>query len=313
MKRGKYVIVAERKLIMRGKDREEREIHIKIGRPYEVSKGEAACPLAIDGLYGRLPDIRGVDTFQALGLAMKFVQLTLKAWEKKGAVFLISEDGKEYPGNIDAIFGESRCPSVIGIAGASCAGKTALAEALARRLGSVKVLAVDHYYQDLSHLSFEERALVNFDEPAAIDHELLIEHVRRLREGLPVEQPVYDFTQHARKPETKPVGAAGLLIVEGLLALYWPELRALYSASVFISAPDGECLARRTARDVRDRGRTPESVRAQFERTVRPMYERHCAETRRYADLVLDGRRPVEELADAVVGMLREKGLVLEE
>ena len=312
MKERKQPVVAETRMIMRDKDGKQRELHIKIGRPYKVASGEAACPLTIDGLYGKLRDIRGVDTFQALGLAMKLVQMTLKAWEKKGAVFLISEDGKEYPDNVDAMFGEIHCPRVIGVAGASCAGKTALAEALARRLGNVKVLPVDHYYRDLSHLPFEERALANFDEPAAVDHELLIEHVRRLRDGRPVERPVYDFTQHARKPEAKPMGAAGLLIVEGLLALYWPELRALYDAAIFITAPDAECLARRTARDVRDRGRTAASVRGQFEKTVRPMYEKYCAETRQYADLVLDGRRPLEELADAVTAMLREKGLVLE-
>jgi len=312
MKESKPSVIAETSMIMRDKDGKKREIHIKIGRPYRVSHGEAACPLTIDGLYGKLSDIRGVDTFQALSLAMKMVQLTLKAWEEKGAVFLISEDGKEYPDNIDAMFGEIRSPRVIGIAGASCAGKTALAEEVARRLGNVKVVPVDAYYRDLSHLPLEERVLANFDEPEAIDHELLIEHVRRLRERRPVEQPLYDFTQHARKTETKAVGSAGILIVEGLLALYWPELREMYAASVFITAPDEECLARRTARDVRDRGRTAESVQAQFEQTVRPMYEKYCAGTRQYADLVLDGCQTVKELAEAVVGMLREKGLVLE-
>ncbi|HUW61145.1 MAG TPA: uridine kinase [Candidatus Bathyarchaeia archaeon] len=199
---------------------------------------------------------------------------------------------------------------VVGIAGASCAGKTVLADALAARLRDTVVLPVDAYYRDLSHLPLEARAQANFDEPAAIDHGVLIEHVRHLRDGRPVEQPLYDFTLHTRRPETKRLYEGLFVIVEGLLALYWPELRALYSAAVFVAAPDAECLARRTARDVRDRGRTAESVRAQYEATVRPMYDKWCRGTKQYADLVLDGCAEADGLVEQVVGLLKGKGLL---
>ena len=185
-----------------------------------------------------------------------------------------------------------------------------LAEALAARLPNAVVLPVDAYYRDLAHLPLEARAAVNFDEPAAIDHELMIEHVRQLRSARPVEQPLYDFTLHTRRRETKPLCEATFVIVEGLLALYWPELRALYNAAVFVAAPNKECLARRTARDVRDRGRTPESVRAQYEATVRPMYDKWCRGTEQYADLVLEGCADVDRLVEQVVALLRAKGLV---
>jgi uridine kinase len=304
-------MIAETKLIMRDKDGRRREIHIKIGRPYELPDGDAACPLSMDGLYGKVHDIHGIDTFQALVLAVGFVRLTLRALEKKGATFFEYFEGKDYPVDIDFLFGMGGgFRGIIGIGGASCAGKTVLAEALAARLRDAVVLPVDAYYRDLSHLPIEKRAAANFDEPAAIDHELLIEHVRLLRDRRPVEQPVYDFALHMRRAETKRLHPAAFIIVEGLLALCWPELRTLYSAAVFVAAPDAECLARRTTRDVRDRGRTPESVRAQYEATVRPMYDTWCWETVQYADLVLDGCAGVDGLAEQVVGLLRGKGLL---
>lgn len=202
--------------------------------------------------------------------------------------------------------------AVIGIAGPSCAGKTLLAERLAARVPGAIVFPADAYYRDLSHWPMDKRARANFDEPAAIDHTLLVEHLRLLRTGQAVERPRYDFSRHVRLTETQRVEPAGLIIVEGLFGLFWPELRALMDAMVFVSAPDEECLARRTLRDVRDRGRTPESVRAQYEGTVRPMYERWCEPSREHADLVLDGCEEVDGLVERVVGLLRGKGLVFE-
>ena len=307
-------MIAETTLIMCDIDGGRREIHIKIGTPYKIPGGDAACPLSMDGLYGKLHDIYGIDTFQALVLAVKFVRLTLRALEKKGATFYMSEEGKDYPVDIGFLCGEGYgFRGIIGIGGASCAGKTLLAEALAAHLTDAVVLPVDAYYRDLAHLPLEARAAVNFDEPAAIDDELLIEHVRQLRDRRPVEQPVYDFTLHTRRPETKRLYEAAFVIVEGLLALYWPELRALMDVKVFVTLPDAECLARRTLRDVRDRGRTPQSVRAQYEATVRPMYEQWCLKTQQYADLVLDGCAEVDGLVEQVLGLLRAKGLLNQE
>ena len=202
--------------------------------------------------------------------------------------------------------------TLLGIGGPSCAGKTLLAHAMAARLPDAVVLPVDAYYRDLAHLPIEKRSRMNFDEPPAIDHELLIEHLSQLRNRRPIDQPLYDFALHTRKAETKRLYSAQFIIVEGLLALYWPELRALYDAAVFVTAPDAECLARRTARDIRDRGRTPKSVQAQYETTVRPMCDQWCAPTEQFADLVLDGCDDLPSLVEQVVAMLREKGLILE-
>ena len=200
--------------------------------------------------------------------------------------------------------------AVIGIGGASCAGKTLLAEAVAARLNDALVLPVDAYYRDLSRLTEGERAGVNFDEPAAIDHQLLASHLGHLRDMRAVDRPVYDFATHTRCSQTRRVGPAAYVIVEGLLALYWRELRVMMDAAVFVDAPETECLARRTARDVRDRGRTPESIRNQFDETVVPMFQKWCAQTRCHADIVLDGLEPVGALADSVIELLREKALL---
>ena len=193
-------------------------------------------------------------------------------------------------------------PYVIGIAGPSCAGKTALAKHLAQSLEHVLVFALDSYYRDLSDLPPSARADYNFDVPEALEDGLFLRHLRALARGEAVDTPVYDFSTHCRRPETTRLGPGRVVLVEGLYALYWAAARDLMDLKVFIEAPEDVILARRTARDVRERGRTPESVQAQYARTVRPMYERYALPTRRFADLVLDGTEPVDGLARKVLG-----------
>ncbi|MGB9610874.1 MAG: uridine kinase family protein, partial [Bryobacteraceae bacterium] len=157
--------------------------------------------------------------------------------------------------------GPGPAPShLVGIAGPSCAGKTELARWLGARLGA-PVLNLDHYYVDLAHLPLEERAKTNFDEPAAVDREAILEDVAALGRGEPVTAPLYDFSTHARARGGERIVPTGLVVVEGLFALYWPELREHFFVKLFVDAPDALCLARRLERDVRERGRTPESVR----------------------------------------------------
>ena len=195
-------------------------------------------------------------------------------------------------------------PYVIGIAGPSCAGKTALAQRLAELLNDAVVFALDSYYRDLSDLEPSGRADYNFDVPEALDDGLFLGHLRALTRGEAVDTPVYDFSTHCRRPETTRLEPGRVVLVEGLYALYWAAARDLMALKVFIEASEGVILARRTARDVRERGRTPESVQAQYARTVRPMYERYALPTRRFADLVLDGTEPVDGLARKVLAEL---------
>jgi uridine kinase len=193
---------------------------------------------------------------------------------------------------------------IISIAGPSCAGKTELGRGLAHEL-SCSVLVLDSYYRDLSALVPSERAGVNFDAPVALDHELLIEQVRALSRGEIVERPVYDFATHTRVPRGERVAASEFLIIEGLFALYWPELRELATTKVFVDAPEDVCFRRRQLRDVTERGRTLESVITQFKETVQPMAALHVCPTYKYADLLLSGEQPLSRSVDAVLKHVR--------
>jgi uridine kinase len=181
-------------------------------------------------------------------------------------------------------------PFVIGIAGGSASGKTTLAQALARALGErVALLPMDHYYQDLAHLPFSERLKVNYDHPEALDLELYLEHVRALLQGRAVERPVYDFRAYTRSPRTERVHPAPVVILEGILALYPEELRALMDLKVFVDADADERFIRRLKRDVLERGRSLEGVVAQYLEQVKPMHLSFVEPTKRHADLILPG------------------------
>jgi uridine kinase len=189
---------------------------------------------------------------------------------------------------------------IIAIAGPSCAGKTELAKYLSRRL-SAPILPMDAYYLDLAFLPLEERCKFNFDVPESVDHALLLENLAALAAGHAIERPVYDFTIHTRAPITETIAPGGCVIVEGLFALYWEDIRALAGTKVFVDAPDEVCLARRRIRDVLERGRTLESVLKQYTETVRPMAELYIRPTRCFADLVVSGEVPVEQSSAAVL------------
>lgn len=195
-------------------------------------------------------------------------------------------------------------PYIIAIAGPSCAGKSELAQAVADEL-SASVLVLDSYYRDLSKMTPSERSWVNFDSPDALDHELLIEQVRCLSRGGVVERPVYDFATHSRDPRGERFAANNLLIVEGLFALYWHELRHLAHTKIFVDAPDDVCFRRRKLRDLAERGRTLESVIAQFKETVQPMAARFVRPTSEYADLVLSGEQLLSRSVERVIAHVR--------
>jgi uridine kinase len=185
-------------------------------------------------------------------------------------------------------------PYLIGIAGPSCSGKSEVARRLARILRA-PTLVLDHYYRDLAEIPFDQRVKTNFDAPESLDSELIAQHVRALQRGEAVEQPTYDFAHHTRASNTEIVPSAPFVLVEGLFALYWPELRDSLNLRIYIHADHEVCLTRRIFRDVRERGRTEESVRSQYAETVQPMCECHIAPTQAHADLVLSGVAPVKQ------------------
>lgn len=197
---------------------------------------------------------------------------------------------------------------IIGIAGASGSGKSELAREVAEALGGASILTLDCYYRELGHLTLEERALVNFDDPAALEAELIFRHVRSLRGGIAVDEPEYSFEHHTRTGRTTRIVPTDPVIVEGLFTLHWPELRELLDLKVFVETRPEVCYARRLERDVQHRGRTPESVYTQYETTVRPSAEKFVYPSARFADLTVSGERPLTLSRQAVLDALLSAG-----
>lgn len=198
----------------------------------------------------------------------------------------------------------------MGIAGASGSGKTTLALELARTLDGMH-FPLDHYYRDLGHLPLEERVRQNFDDPAILESTLLAAQVAALARGEAIERPVYDFATYTRvRDQIEVVRAGAYLIVEGLFALYYPELLPLYQLRVYVDTPDDVCFERRLKRDVEQRGRTPESVRQRYEATVRPSSLQFVRPTAHWADLTLDGTEALDWKVEQVLAAMRARGLL---
>lgn len=201
-------------------------------------------------------------------------------------------------------------PVVIGIAGASGSGKTTLAMELARELAGIH-FPLDNYYRDLSHLPLAQRALQNFDDPDLIESALLAEHVAALSQNRPIERTIYDFAEYIRIPEkTETVQARAFLLVEGLFALYYPELLPLYQLRVYVDTPDDVCFVRRLRRDMQERRRTAESVKLQYEKTVRPSSERYVRPSEAHSDLTVDGTASLDWKVEQVLAAMRARGLL---
>lgn len=201
-------------------------------------------------------------------------------------------------------------PSIIGIAGASGSGKTTLAAELARELDGIH-FPLDNYYLDLSHLPPAERANENFDDPALIESSLLVAHVASLGRGETIERPLYDFSHYIRVPDrTETMNAGAFVLVEGLFALYYTDLLPLYQLRVYLDTPDDICFDRRMRRDTIERGRTPESVRRQYEATVRPSSIAFVRPSAAHADLVIDGTAALDWKVELALSAMRERGLL---
>ncbi|MDR3725144.1 MAG: AAA family ATPase [Terracidiphilus sp.] len=201
-------------------------------------------------------------------------------------------------------------PVVLGIAGCSGSGKTTLASELAHTLGGIH-FHLDNYYRDLGHMPFSERIRQNFDDPALIEHELLAAHVAELAKGNSIDRPLYDFATHTRVVgRTERVTPGAFLVVEGLFALYYEELLPLYHLRVYIDTPDPLCFERRLKRDTEERGRTPESVKMQYDSTVRPSSLHFVRPSCSHSDLQLDGRDHLDWKLERVITELHTRGLL---
>ena len=180
-------------------------------------------------------------------------------------------------------------PLVIGVAGGSGSGKTTVVSRIVDAItpGEVTVIDHDRYYRDHPELRLEERAALNYDHPDSLETDLLIRHVKELREGRPVDVPTYDFARHGRRAETEMLKPGIAVIVEGILILTDPALRALMDVKVYVDTDDDTRFIRRLQRDTRERGRTMDSVIDQYLATVRPMHLEFVQPSKRYADVIV--------------------------
>lgn len=187
------------------------------------------------------------------------------------------------------IFLDKKSIILIGISGASASGKSLLANTIVKELGSdqVVVISEDSYYKDHSDMPFEERNKINYDHPDSIDHDLLYNHLMQLQKGLNVHIPIYNHSLHTREKETKLIGQHTIIVLEGILLFVEQKLRELMDIRIFMETALDICLIRRLKRDIKERGRSLDSVLKQYEETVRPMYLQFIDPSKRYADIIV--------------------------
>jgi uridine kinase len=196
-------------------------------------------------------------------------------------------------------------PVLIGIAGGTGSGKTSLAKRIIADYGAgeVEVIEQDSYYKDLSHISYEERETQNYDHPDSIDIALFEYHLTSLLSGNSVHVPSYDFSAHVRRKKSRIITPHHVIVVEGILVLHYTQLRNLFSLKVFVDTPADIRYIRRLNRDIKERGRTIESVAGQYLKTVRPMHKQFVEPSKYFADIiVLEGGKN-----KAAVDLLRTK------
>ena len=195
---------------------------------------------------------------------------------------------------------------VIGIAGGTGSGKTTLMSNLIQEFSEdVTILSHDNYYKRHDELTYEQRCLLNYDEPAALETDLMAEHLQQLRQGKAIDCPVYDFTRHNRSDDTIHLVPRKVIIVEGILIFENKELRDLMDIRIFVDTDSDVRLCRRIVRDVRERGRTLESVVSQYLDTVKPMHEMYVEPSKKYANIIVpEGGKNLVAL-DMITGRIR--------
>jgi uridine kinase len=178
---------------------------------------------------------------------------------------------------------------IVGIAGGTGSGKTTVVKRITECLppGEVVIIPQDSYYKDSSHLPLEQRQEINFDHPASIEFELLVDHVAKLKVGKPIDQPIYSYLTCTRAAETVTIIPKDIVIIEGILVFTNPELRDLMDIKVFVDADADDRLARVISRDIVERGRSVNKVLERYEKTVKPMHLQFIEPTKRYADIIV--------------------------
>lgn len=199
-------------------------------------------------------------------------------------------------------------PLIIGLAGGTGSGKTTVTNVILQRVGASKLAYLPHdaYYRNYSDLPKTRHNLINWDHPDSLETDLMIEHVRQLKAGQAVERPVYDFTRNARTSQTVHVDPHPIVMVEGILIFADPQLRALFDVKIFVDTDADLRFIRRLERDIRERGRTAESVIQQYLHTVRPMHMEFVEPSKRYADVIIPEGGYNEVAIDMVVARITE-------
>jgi uridine kinase len=202
-------------------------------------------------------------------------------------------------------------PFLIGVAGGTCSGKTTVSERLAELTGAshLALIKLDSYYVDRADEPFDQRAAANYDHPDAFDWQLLNDHIAALAAGASVPVPIYDYVNHARSGQVRMVHPASIVVVEGILVLYEPQLRERFDLKVYIDADADLRLIRRLQRDVAERGRTPDSIVAQYLATVRPAHEQFIEPSKRHADVIFPQGGLNEPALDVLLARVRELAL----
>jgi uridine kinase len=198
---------------------------------------------------------------------------------------------------------------IIGIAGGTGSGKTTVVQQIINELPEteVGVISQDSYYRENHNLSFEERALINFDHPRAIDFELLVNHLKALKKGETIEQPVYSFATHNRTDDSIITHPRKVMIVEGILILANPELREIFDVKIFVHADSDERLIRRLKRDIAERGRDMEEVLIRYQTTLKPMHQQFIEPTKAYADIIIPNDKYNTVAIDVVRAVINQR------
>ena len=198
---------------------------------------------------------------------------------------------------------------IIGIGGGTGSGKTTVVNEIIKQLpeNEVGIISQDSYYNDTSHLSYEQRTKINFDHPRSIDFDLLCEHLKELKKGNPIDQPVYSFVKHNRTGDTIHTLPRKVMIVEGILILTNPELRKMFDINIFVHADSDERLIRRIKRDITQRGRDIDEVLARYQNTLKPMHLQFIEPTKEFADIIIPNNRYNTVAVDIVRTIINER------